>query len=118
MKIENVAYHRNGVSGNGFHVVRFHDGRGLKAKSMIAVVFGDRHNIAVLQESSDDRFDGPYFEDAVRLAILAFEEKRAAGPLLPEEIRDLTFGRHKEVPGDDHACVICKGAHTATVVEK
>lgn len=42
-KILDVAHHRNGVSGNPFHVVTFRDGR----QKMIGIVFEEHGNVAV-----------------------------------------------------------------------
>lgn len=128
MKIDEVAYHRNGVSGDGFHVVTFHHGRGTeKRENKIAVVFGSRHSIAVFDRdklgageiaSGKNSWDGPEFEDEVRAAIFEFEKARAGSPITPEEERDLRFGQHDCLPYyrsgglilalPDGACVVCK----------
>lgn len=40
MKIEEIAYHRNGVGGQGFHVVTFRDRlQGRRESRMVAIVF-------------------------------------------------------------------------------
>ncbi len=45
LKLQEVAYHRNGVHGAGFYVVRFHErGNG----NMLGIVFEEEGNIAVL----------------------------------------------------------------------
>lgn len=46
-KILNVAHHRNGVSGNPFHVITFRDGR----QKMIGIVFEERGNVAVFDST-------------------------------------------------------------------
>ena len=47
-KIVAVDYHRNGSSGNGFHVVLFTEGRGTDRDTKIATVFPEPGNIAIL----------------------------------------------------------------------
>jgi hypothetical protein len=61
-----VAYHRNGVSGNGFHLVSFtHD-----SKAMGAVVFEEPGDVAVFRLFGiDDKYRGDLFESALREAI-------------------------------------------------
>ena len=125
MKIREVAYHRNGVAGTGFHVVFFTEGAkgGSTRRRKIAVVFPRRREIAVFDverlaagviggggpgASIDKRnawdgpecnaWDGPEFEDAVREAILDYEAKRAQGTLSDEERRDLLYGKHECLP--------------------
>ena len=48
IKVTSVAYHRNGVGGNGFHVVLFTEGRGADKDTKVATVFPERGSIAVL----------------------------------------------------------------------
>ncbi len=43
LKIEEIDYHRNGVAGEGFHVVKFREGR----RKMLGVVFSAEMHIAV-----------------------------------------------------------------------
>lgn len=122
IRIEAVQFHRNGSAGNSFHVVRFRFGRGQTLKRMIAVVFAERRSVAVLREDGvaggdavtiGDKWDGPEFEDAVRLGVLVFEQDRAGASLCAAEIRDLSFGRHVYVPmgRNSNVCGICKGRH-------
>lgn len=53
LKIETIAYHRNGCSGTGFHVVLFKDdGRGGKrGRPMLAIVFPKSGSCAVLDRA-------------------------------------------------------------------
>lgn len=49
-KIHNLAFHHNGISGNGFTVVLFSDntrGRAIAQKKFMAVLFDEPGNIAV-----------------------------------------------------------------------
>lgn len=48
MKILEIAYHRNGTVGNGFHAVRFTEGRGKDKTDFLAVVFDEPGNVAVI----------------------------------------------------------------------
>lgn len=69
-----VRYHRNGSTGEGFHVCQFlflQDRR--SPLPMRAVVFGDRGRIAVLSDDISERWCGDDFEPALREAIAAVE---------------------------------------------
>ena len=66
-----TAYHRNGVCGNGFHVVLFKHDRTLK----VGIVFPEQGNVAVLDvglleegviESGENSWRGDVFEGALR----------------------------------------------------
>lgn len=78
-----IAYHRNGVAGNGFHVVLFTWGRGKAARQMVATVFEEQGNIAVLDTmetatgniafAMGNSWRGDDFEPFVREAIAAVQ---------------------------------------------
>ena len=44
VEIIQIYFHRNGISGAPFHVIRFHDGE----SSKLAIVFDEAHHCAVL----------------------------------------------------------------------
>lgn len=44
-KIHEIAYHRNGISGTGFHVIRF---RSAEGNEMVGIVFPEEGAVAVL----------------------------------------------------------------------
>ena len=44
IKVQQTAYHRNGVKGNGYYLVLFKDGR----EDRLAIVFEDRGNVAII----------------------------------------------------------------------
>jgi hypothetical protein len=78
MKIKQIDYHRNGVSANGFYVVRFY----ANTKDMIAIVFEEPGNIAVfdfdLLKVGETRFTynswrGDEFEQSLRDTITKYE---------------------------------------------
>ena len=79
--VRDVSYHRNGVSGNGFHLIRFT----YKRNEMIATVFDGEGNVAVLgmaklsdlaDDQADNKWRGDWFEATLRQAILDnYEEK-------------------------------------------
>jgi hypothetical protein len=49
IKIKKIAYHRNGICGNGFYVVLFRrKERGDRLRNMVATVFEEQSNVAVL----------------------------------------------------------------------
>jgi hypothetical protein len=83
--IERVTHHRNGVSGNGFYVLLFREGKTL----MMGVVFEEAGSVAVFDRSLFPAIDftvnswrGDYYEDDLRSAIADY--KRAT-ELLPSE---------------------------------
>jgi hypothetical protein len=72
-KILQVDYHRNGVSGEGFHVVQFVSDK----KNMVGIVFGQDSMCAVLEVGNlNNKWRGDCFEGELRDAIDVFEEER------------------------------------------
>ena len=71
-----VRYHRNGMSGEGFHLCSFLYLRGKNAREMRAVVFPQRGNVAVISDNITDRWMGDDFEDAIREAIRLVERNQ------------------------------------------
>lgn len=76
LKITKIDYHRNGVAGNGFHVVLFT----WRNRNMVATVFEGAGNCAVLDmyetamghlEYPENRWRGDDFEPQLRAAIAA-----------------------------------------------
>lgn len=76
-----IAYHRNGVGGNGFHVLTFHDSE-LK-KDMVGIVFDEPGSVAVFDrkllgegviEFGVNSWRGDSFEPALR-AVIAREDE-------------------------------------------
>lgn len=75
-KIHEVAYHRNGISGIGFHVIRF---RSAEGNEMVGVVFPETGAVAVLDIpmlaagniafARGNSWRGDHFEDELRNAI-------------------------------------------------
>lgn len=102
--VEKVAFHRNGIAGTGFHAVLFDEGRGAQRSRKVAIVFPDRGAVAVLDmeplvsgviDGGAQRERGDKYESNLRDAVLTYEAGRASGDLLPEERRDLRYGRHQ-----------------------
>lgn len=89
LKIDEVAYHRNGVCGNGFHAVLFRfkpDGE-RREKSFLATVFDEPGNCAVISldrisvygvEFGPNSWRGDWFEDELRAAIKNTDAANAA----------------------------------------
>jgi hypothetical protein len=84
IKVDAIAYHRNGVAGNGFHVLCFTTTR--PRERMIAYVFEERGNVAVMRrsdvgagiiDSDEAAWRGDHFEPELRHAIEAWENERA-----------------------------------------
>jgi hypothetical protein len=78
LKLFQIEYHRNGVHGNGFHVILFKDKDHFsdnKNYNMIATVFSEPHNISVINTAllstkgvtfSENSFMGDEYEDQLR----------------------------------------------------
>jgi hypothetical protein len=90
IKIEKVAHHRNGISGNGFYVILFNwreDGA-TKTRNMIGIIFHDRGDCAVLDvdETGKNNIEfamgnswrGDHFEADLRKAIAQYEKEETA----------------------------------------
>jgi hypothetical protein len=71
--ISDIDWHRNGISGEGFHVVRFiYEGRW-----MIATVFEARGHVAVVDVNDlSNHYRGDVFERALRGACRRFDRDR------------------------------------------
>lgn len=75
-KVLEIAYHRNGVSGEGFHIVRFSS----EDDVFIGVVFPKEHHVAVFNEGllgqgvikfGQNSYRGDHFERWLRNEIAA-----------------------------------------------
>jgi len=84
IKVTDIAYHRNGVSGNGFHVVTFINKDGNKNMHMVAILFENRFDIAVLNtdllsagviSSGENAWRGDNFEPELRSEIKKWEDE-------------------------------------------
>ena len=84
--IKSIAYHRNGVSGIGFHAITFTMREAGKPRDMVAAVFPERGAVAVLDTDlvskgvvafGDNSWRGDWFEPDLRKAITAWEAKRS-----------------------------------------
>lgn len=97
IQIEEIAYHRNGVSGAGFFVVKFIDKDVPKPKTriidqlnqiegatgaMIGIVFDEPYHVAVFDRSllaqdviafGKNSFRGDHYENALREAVAAYD---------------------------------------------
>jgi hypothetical protein len=80
MKLENfkVGYHRNGVQANGFNIVLFDKKDGKEFSKMVAIVFPEPGNIAVLNVDllhegnilfGENSWRGDEFEKKIREVI-------------------------------------------------
>lgn len=98
LKIIEIASHRNGVAGAGFHVVKFsyktdweHNGiKPKRAETFIAIVFEETGHVAVISidrlpdisMAKDNAWRGDLFENDLRKAI-ADEQGRYENDNLP-----------------------------------
>lgn len=69
-----VRFHRNGISGEGFHLCRFVYLLGAQAVDMQAIVFETKGQVAVTSEHINARWRGDEFEPAIREAIARVEQ--------------------------------------------
>ena len=79
-KILNVAHHRNGVSGNSFHVINFRDGR----QKMLGIVFEEQGNVAVFDSAllaadviafGVNSYRGDEYETFLRAAAKQYDDR-------------------------------------------
>ena len=84
IKVIEIAYHRNGVNGSGFHVVRFkwyERGERQNHNNMLAIVFEAADHVAVLDADKlpvivfgVNSWRGDDFEPELRAAIKAWTD--------------------------------------------
>lgn len=76
LRIENIQYHRNGISGAPFHVLIFRDP---EAGRMLGIVFDGQHHVAVLNLDKlalgniafgENSWRGDQYEPHLRKAIV------------------------------------------------
>lgn len=81
LKIKQIAYHRNGVSGLGFHAVLFAV-RGKPSEPMLATVFDEPGAVSIIRTDliesvgvtfGENSWRGDYYENALRAAIAGWE---------------------------------------------
>ena len=77
-RVVGIEYHRNGVSGTGFHIVHFKKPEGRKRQDMIAIVFDEPGCVAVFDYDKfkagdfawmSNSWRGDDFESELRTAI-------------------------------------------------
>lgn len=83
VQVKEVSYHRNGISGAGFHAVLFDWQDGKQLRRMVASVFDQAGNCAVYEVAAlgegniafagGNSWRGDEFEPALRAAIKAAE---------------------------------------------
>lgn len=87
IKVTDIDYHRNGISGEGFWAVAFDWKDGMYTRRMVAAVFGGPGQVAVLDaELASERdvtfgsnsWRGDHFETFLRLAIEEHEKEAAS----------------------------------------
>jgi len=79
IKIQTVTGHRNGVSGEGFHLVAFTftaaDQEGGETTSLLATVFEAHKHVAVIDPTDvESKWRGDQFEDELRAATQRWED--------------------------------------------
>ena len=82
LSVQQIKYHRNGVSGEPFHVIRFRDE---SEGDMLGIVFETKHHVAVFNMERLSLFDigfgtnfwrGDHYEPHLRSAIKTLEAER------------------------------------------
>ena len=83
VKILQVAWHRNGIAGEAFHVVRFQNDE----QNMVGIVFKDRGHVAVLDTDllhdgiiamGENSWRGDVFEPQLREAVEQYDNRVVA----------------------------------------
>uniref|UniRef100_A0A6M3XZS3 Uncharacterized protein n=1 Tax=viral metagenome TaxID=1070528 RepID=A0A6M3XZS3_9ZZZZ len=84
IKTREVAYHRNGIGGDGFHVVRFTttDDADTRGRDMLAVLFDGPGEVAVLDI-------GLLADGVIAFAQNSWRGADYYGPALRRAIKDL-----------------------------
>lgn len=84
LDIREISYHRNGVTGNGFHVVQFKHREENAKLNMLAVVFEEPGSVAVFDRDLvgtgvtkffANSWRGDVFEPALRKAITKYSKR-------------------------------------------
>lgn len=82
-EIKEIAYHRNGISGQSFHVVRFISGHDGKMSDFLGILFKELGQCAVIcldaieahgVKFGDNSWSGGCYEPELRNAIQNWEE--------------------------------------------
>lgn len=93
VKIEEVAYHRNGVGGEPFYVIKFISTEDGRASNMVGVVYPENGYVSVFDRDllgqgviafGYNSFRGDHFEGHLRHAIMEHEagaDERCAEPV-------------------------------------
>lgn len=79
IKVDGVEFHRNGIRGVGFHVIRFHTGRRPNRQDLVGIVFSNADDpdnpaaldgyVAVIDPAApSEKFRGDNFERELRAA--------------------------------------------------
>jgi hypothetical protein len=82
IKIIETKYHRNGVAGNGFDVVKFKVQNGRFWSTLLAIVFEEPGNCAVLafEDLKQEIISNPYRGDDFELQIRDYLKKQEEAP--------------------------------------
>ena len=87
IRVDEVAYHRNGVSGEGFHAVLFRERNGRRWRKFLASVFEGQGVLSVVcidmlpehgVNAMANAWRGDYYEPHLRRAIEAWTAERDA----------------------------------------
>lgn len=96
IKVDEVSFHRNGVSGEGFHAVLFRERDGRHWRKFLATVFADRGVLSVIcldmlpehgVNSVFNAWRGDYYEGDLRQHIARWEAARTSAPVIPPRVR-------------------------------
>lgn len=96
IKVDEVSFHRNGISGEGFHAVLFRERDGRHWRKFLATVFADRGVLSVIcldmlpehgVNSVFNAWRGDYYEADLRQYITQWEAARTADTSVPPRVR-------------------------------
>lgn len=94
IEVESIAFHRNGVSGEGFHVVTFFD----VDRPMVGVVFESKGSVAVFERDllgqgqiafGINSWRGDLYERELRTVIQEWEGSGRSDPSGTVFVKDL-----------------------------
>ena len=78
VSVKEIEYHRNGISGNGFHVIKFNCKEDGKNLHMVGILFEEQGSCAVFDQDllgqgnikfGENSWRGDVYEDKLRKAI-------------------------------------------------
>lgn len=103
IEVEEIAYHRNGISGNGFHVVLFtqtHEGTGWRPRTLVRLPKCNRMmGVIFTNESTDHKTTGYcaiFDRDKISQNVVAFGNNSWRGDQYEAILREAILEKQKD----------------------